>query len=416
MANAGVSLRGVKRRRTTGVLYFESRFREGRFYCTKIKSAEEGALCYDIVQIYDESETKDGKRKAATTLNYPEYSRSLQLQALPTNFDIQRNKEEAMEIILTQAQTAAKNLPDNLKQSTPIVCSPIANNRSSSYQNVPRSPPLMVKVEQDLPSVCDNTEVANLRREILRHSCEWHRAYLSKVLEREELERKVADIKEDSGIILYQKPAPDNFDYHMACFKQLISRDETSPFYVQMAEQEYKSDESKCLELQKLLEDHNVNSIPGSLESDTNILTGCRRANESEMLPKVIEDCPLEEHNEFGVDISECIGPSATSPDIQPCGSDMTTRRAEIDVPQGLVSHECDEFAIGQAESSLCLKQKYYRLDNEDEDGRLAEVCANGNTGMPFPDLNPDDWTDYLYILNLPGFSSEDPGLVPGCG
>lgn len=113
-----VPLRGVKRRKTSGQVYFEMRYGVGKFYSTMIKSAEEGGLCYDIAQRYSELENGSsnvgGKRKAPPKLNYPDFSPFLQLDALPRDFDIQHNKEQAMEIILAQAQAAAKNLPKSL--------------------------------------------------------------------------------------------------------------------------------------------------------------------------------------------------------------------------------------------------------------------------------------------------------------
>lgn len=116
------SLTGVKRRKTTGTYYFEMRYSGGhgdgfRFYSTKIKSAEVGGLCYDILQRYSEmyrAVPAGGKRKALLKLNYPDYSSALQLEALPSGFDFRANKGAVMAIVLRQAEEAEKNLPTSL--------------------------------------------------------------------------------------------------------------------------------------------------------------------------------------------------------------------------------------------------------------------------------------------------------------
>jgi len=114
MATAKDPLTGVKRRKSNGQYYFEMRCGKTKLYSSNIKSAEVGGLCYDIVQCYSESETMGGKRKTPTKLNYPGYSRSLQLEPLSSDFDIQLHKEAFMESVLRQAQVAAGNLPESL--------------------------------------------------------------------------------------------------------------------------------------------------------------------------------------------------------------------------------------------------------------------------------------------------------------
>jgi len=62
-----------------------------------------------------------------------------------------------------------------------------------------------------------------------------------------------ADINEDSGIIYPPESCPDDLTYFKQ-LKQLVTIDKKIPRIVEMAEQGYKSQHSKCLELRKLLE------------------------------------------------------------------------------------------------------------------------------------------------------------------
>jgi hypothetical protein len=111
---------GVGRRKGTGKVHLELRIGGEKLFSTKIRTPEEGGLCFDIGKRYSEwwSESATtrggdrGKRKAPLELNYPDYSSSLVLEDLPGGFNIRDNKEQVMEIILKQARKAAKDLPE----------------------------------------------------------------------------------------------------------------------------------------------------------------------------------------------------------------------------------------------------------------------------------------------------------------
>lgn len=349
-----VSLRGVKRRKSSGTDYFEARIPGhpsfGKFYCTKIKSPEEGALCYDFLQRYSELEVVGKKRKAAVKMNYPEYSRSVQLEPLPSDFDIRIHKEEAMEIILKQAQAAAKSLPASLRRSTPSVGSPRPSNRSSSHQNV-HGKPLVVK--PDLSGVCTNQLNPQEIIELV-HQCIM--SHTSKVIEKRELERQVADINENSGIIYPPESCPDDFTYSMACLEQ----------FLESVEQGYKSLDSQCLKLRKILADHNLKVIDECLTGDDNDSSGRQRANESERPPRLPEESPSGEQNECGVSFlaSDGYGPSE-NPHTggRPIGTDRTTPPAVLGVSQCAVPQvedRCDpEIPISQLSSDAWIYNLY---------------------------------------------------------
>ena len=111
---------GVGRRKGTTKLHFELRIGGEKLFSTRIRSAEEGGLCFDIGKRYSERWIESGatrggdrgKRKAPLELNYPDYSSGLVLEDLPGGFNIRDNKERMMEIILKQARKAAKDLPE----------------------------------------------------------------------------------------------------------------------------------------------------------------------------------------------------------------------------------------------------------------------------------------------------------------
>jgi len=210
---------------------------------------------------------------------------------LRSDFDIRVHKEEAMEIILKQAQAAAINLPESLRRFTPVVGSPSPSNRNSSHENV-HGKPMVAK--QDLPGVCKNQLILQELSELSHLYNMSYLSYASKVIEREMLEGKVADINEDSGIIYPPESCPDDLTYFKQ-LKQLVTIDKKIPRIVEMAEQGYKSQHSKCLELRKLLEDHNSKVIAESLMDDGNEMSCRERSHEDERLPRLHEDCPDHE-------------------------------------------------------------------------------------------------------------------------
>ena len=112
---------GVKYRRDAKKPKFEVRVFGGKLCSTKINSVVEGGLCYDIAKRYESDLAQGaaggerGKRKAPPQLNYPDISMGLVLEDLPEDFDIERNKDWAMAIILKQAQAAASAAENVLK-------------------------------------------------------------------------------------------------------------------------------------------------------------------------------------------------------------------------------------------------------------------------------------------------------------
>jgi len=63
-----------------------------------------------------------------------------------------------------------------------------------------------------------------------------------------------ADINESSGIIDPPESCPDDFTDLMDRLKQLMTIDEKIPWILEMAEQGYKSEDSECSKLRKLIE------------------------------------------------------------------------------------------------------------------------------------------------------------------
>ncbi|KAG0560931.1 hypothetical protein KC19_9G025600 [Ceratodon purpureus] len=416
---------GVYRRNDTSKLYLEMRLGDLKLYCNRIANQDEGALCHDIARRYWDAAAVSpagGKRKAPLELNYPDFSASLELEELPVAFT-RENKGRVMDAILRQACAAAKELPVRVAG----VVKSRAKVQKHSAQDVGRrsvgsssqkgvcSPSRGTK--KHLKSVIDSQKFLNDVCELINQCRDELKL---KVIEREELEQKVKDIKEDSGYISFHKSSTGKFLEHMACFKQLVSSAGKFSSSLEACEQNYILAELECCKLRKTLEGHNLNSIPGSLMGDGNTMMGRQRANEKERLPLVLEVCSTEEQNSSSMptEISEfCVSPTAplVLDHVMPCAENDNAMPStvESDMSQPVASYEFalrakyTNEAIQKFWSSLVDDSTHTGCRREDEEERPAEVNTNSNSAERFQDDWSRDWSDGLF--------STDQGCLQSC-
>ncbi|KAG0560929.1 hypothetical protein KC19_9G025500 [Ceratodon purpureus] len=288
--------KGVMCREATQELVCDVRFThnnvKGKFHATQIESWEEGGFFYDIVKLYERSLGCGTKRKRPLELNYPEVSEGLCLRELPEGFEIRGNhKDQAQKLILEQARRAARELVQRQKCSRHEVgiSQNTLNNQTSVHENTQGITPLVAENHLDLAGLRATHGVQSSSthlydtfqhnrehngdqvhtKDFLKTACKTlqycETQYISKVTEREDLERKVAGINDARGIISLPSSKPEKFYQCVAFIKRLIRRDGELFGKLEKFEQAYKSEESRCLELRKGLEDHNLKSISESL-------------------------------------------------------------------------------------------------------------------------------------------------------